>query len=1182
MTDSQRHSACLVIGLSAAIVWASLLSGCGPAETPTVAARRPALPPDKASLSLDELQPLVAKPINPPEVKELPDEIRPEVARAEKLIAERKFNQAISHLNRAAKSQPTHTRILRNLGLAYAHLGKRTRAVGYLVEAAKTAPDDLVLQVTLGRLYSADQKDDQAILAFRTAIKCSQAAPENPLLAEALLRMGKLLSKGGYSAAALECYTELSKHLEQHEQQYVRRAILGNLVRRPERLQAWRGELLLKLRRPAAAARVLERSFRYDRTHLKTARLLIEALLATKDFAKAESLLAEIAAEKAQRSQMPALAESLCNASGEKTMPRRIAQALRAHRQLDGRLAVTLAKIAASLDALPEATAILQSFLETMPGNAEAGRFLASLYARQGRQEKALRLLADLLTEDPAAAGAVRDGIAEVLDGPTPVDIERSFALAISRLKIEKPSKLASLRYVAGQLAQARGDEHFAAEQYRKALDEDPKFLPAYEALIELYIASNQQDRLKRILQQAAEAAPDGHLPHYLKGKVHLARGQLLQAATELKQARAIDGRHLPTLLLLGRTAIDLSDPYEAIATLGQALKLAPNNEQIYRMLFEAYIEQRRFKQAGEVIRRLLRRKPASPTGKIMLAEFALQAGRPDAARKALDELRKLSPDHAELVILTVRVELAGRKGPLPTEDFQQMAEKLSELIRRDPKATGPRKTLAELFARQGEQAKSEAADIWGELFEQTGRQRDIAKAYVAALLQIKNHEQAAKVLKHLIAANPGNLDWRRVLVPTLIKLNKPDRAAKQCLVAQKLLDERIASAADARQIERLRAEKLRLYALVKFYDELVDFGRDWSAQAPENTTLKRLLVSLLAEAKRFDQAHMLLDEWIAAGGEDLTTYRRMKVLLYLRADRLDEAVDFAIKWVEAKPALIEPRRIVVGMLVENEKLDQAQELLDKWLAAATTSRPATQATQPIAPPTTQPTAPSAVANWSREQSARLLVMRGKHDEALKRLAQYAALDPKNEQLLVLKSVCLSELDRPKEAVLAMEAAQRLRPDDPGLKNNLGYMYADLGIRLDKAERIIRQALAEMPNNLAFRDSLAWTFYKKGKFDEAGRIFEQILSTGIDDQSDQAVILDHAGDVMWRLGRKDKAVKLWKQAVDSAEKQKIKPADISKLLSNVPKKIEAAEANSPPPIAPLGRGLEEPPGTKSN
>ena len=121
-----------------------------------------------------------------------------------------------------------------------------------------------------------------------------------------------------------------------------------------------------------------------------------------------------------------------------------------------------------------------------------------------------------------------------------------------------------------------------------------------------------------------------------------------------------------------------------------------------------------------------------------------------------------------------------------------------------------------------------------------------------------------------------------------------------------------------------------------------------------------------------------------------------------------------------------------------------------------------------------------------------------------------------------------------------------------------------------------------MPNNLAFRDSLAWTFYKKGKFDEAGRIFEQILSTGIDEQSDQAVFLDHAGDVMWRLGRKDKAVKLWKQAVDSAEKQKIKPTDIRKLLSNVPKKIEAAEANKPPPIAPLGRGLEEPPGTKSN
>ena len=58
-------------------------------------------------------------------------------------------------------------------------------------------------------------------------------------------------------------------------------------------------------------------------------------------------------------------------------------------------------------------------------------------------------------------------------------------------------------------------------------------------------------------------------------------------------------------------------------------------------------------------------------------------------------------------------------------------------------------------------------------------------------------------------------------------------------------------------------------------------------------------------------------------------------------------------------------------------------------------------------------------------------------------------------------------------------------PDDPGVNNDLGYLYADQGKNLEKAEAMIRKAVAEEPDNYAYLDSLGWVLFKRGKFQEA-------------------------------------------------------------------------------------------------
>ena len=65
------------------------------------------------------------------------------------------------------------------------------------------------------------------------------------------------------------------------------------------------------------------------------------------------------------------------------------------------------------------------------------------------------------------------------------------------------------------------------------------------------------------------------------------------------------------------------------------------------------------------------------------------------------------------------------------------------------------------------------------------------------------------------------------------------------------------------------------------------------------------------------------------------------------------------------------------------------------------------------------------------------------------------------------------------EDVLAEE------PDDPSVNNDLGYLYADQGKNLEKAEQMIRLAVTAEPENAAYQDSMGWVLFKLERYEEA-------------------------------------------------------------------------------------------------
>ncbi|NLK83051.1 MAG: tetratricopeptide repeat protein, partial [Lentisphaerae bacterium] len=57
--------------------------------------------------------------------------------------------------------------------------------------------------------------------------------------------------------------------------------------------------------------------------------------------------------------------------------------------------------------------------------------------------------------------------------------------------------------------------------------------------------------------------------------------------------------------------------------------------------------------------------------------------------------------------------------------------------------------------------------------------------------------------------------------------------------------------------------------------------------------------------------------------------------------------------------------------------------------------------------------------------------------------------------------------------------------DNPEIANALGYIYVELNVELELAEKLIRKALAQKPDSMEIIDSMAWMLYRKNEFEDA-------------------------------------------------------------------------------------------------
>jgi Flp pilus assembly protein TadD len=114
-----------------------------------------------------------------------------------------------------------------------------------------------------------------------------------------------------------------------------------------------------------------------------------------------------------------------------------------------------------------------------------------------------------------------------------------------------------------------------------------------------------------------------------------------------------------------------------------------------------------------------------------------------------------------------------------------------------------------------------------------------------------------------------------------------------------------------------------------------------------------------------------------------------------------------------------------------------------------------------------------------------------------------------------------------------------LAPDQPLVLNYLGYSWADAGVHLTDARKMIEAAAQQRPNDGAITDSLGWVMLRQG--DSSGAV--RTLERAVELEPDDATINGHLGDAYWAAGRKLEATYQWQRALALNPE----PDDVAKL-----------------------------------
>ncbi|HRX85533.1 MAG TPA: tetratricopeptide repeat protein [Phycisphaerae bacterium] len=1145
-TSPSRRPAAWVAGLILAF-----------AATPGLAQDAPpadaALNPQRARVPLNDVPPALTAPAAPHEQPApLPERAARGLAHATELRGEQRYTEATLELEKAQRHAPDDPRIAAALALTLWEAGDVQRVQKY-VDAL--AADSLVAHYLRGRLAARRFDNAEALRQYRLALLCPVTNPTREIVPLAQYHLAETLVAEGYLTAAITAYERFDASSQALPDDGVVSAELRGLrTAVPRTAPARIADVAAQLGEFKIAAERFEAAYGDSPMPTPERRRYAEILLGAgaTDQALTEAravVLADptaidlLSAVYAQRGTPDGAITDLQKLSTEHPDNAGLAQALATALQRAGRA--------------QEAVSVLRNRAADASADPAVHWALFDTLTAQQDWQAALQAAADAVVAEPATADEAARRVAALPPEACP-----------SAANTPSASDTFAVAFVRGALAQACGADDAAIAQFEQSIAAQAEFVPARVRLGRLQLARFAWDAA------LAAAAPDGvDLPEDAQletiiGQAQIGLAQNDEAGEHLRKAIRLDRTNTTAMIALAELYGEQREMHRAMRLLQTLVDTDPNNARGREMLFSAYLTDRDRRAAARQIEEL-RRMSAPPTTIarcVAWLEFdrdhpdparfertlqeAVDASAPDAptlhlialaqmqqrryadAVKTLEQAAALDPAHQETAEALVGAYRANLQ-------FDDALRERRMLIERYPNRDWARDDEIELLRtlQRFDEALT-AVHAWlAEDDLDADRADTLRETEIGIDLQREDYPAAIAAMEAQRARHPHDPQHLRRLIVTLQHSGRQDEALELIRHWPQDIPEGFAVSGLPAIWRRMPENQ---------YDEVAQLMLAAVAKNPGSDALQVSLIDLLSAIG--DYAGAL--EVAAANAQvspyaDAYTERRADVLN--AAGRIDDAIDLVREILLAQPddndrlryVPYEMRQMLVRLLVKAGRHDQATKEVNRWLAQANENLAKRAAGQ---------------SGWP--QPGELIG---------------GDLDLERQFYLGLLAFIHQETGDTAESLQTLQLILDQDVDDAGASNDLGYSLADAGQDVDRAEALIRFAVAKQPRNSAFLDSLGWVLYKQGNFEAARLWLTRARYAG---EGEDPVVCDHLADACWRAGLTQEAQKWWNESVKLAE-ESLKdewPSPLhARTLKSVQAKLQAVSEGTEPQVAPLAQ-----------
>ncbi|MGR8951734.1 MAG: tetratricopeptide repeat protein [Gammaproteobacteria bacterium] len=503
----------------------------------------------------------------------------------------------------------------------------------------------------------------------------------------------------------------------------------------------------------------------------------------------------------------------------------------------------------------------------------------------------------------------------------------------------------------------------------------------------------------------------------------------------------------------------------------------------------------------------------------LMSAEIAGQRGQFDLAYEGYMEAAKRvkDPKAAERAAMIA----------MYLKDAKKLKKSLALWLKKDPQNLTARKLSLLASLKDGEQQKSQehlAVILDGDPAGFENTMLELANA-----LQSEGKIQLVyDALDGLAAKRPNQAVIYYLQSVIAMQMKNQQLAEKKIAEALRLQPDWDKALAFQAQIALLTGDVPKAVGVLKSVHQ----------KYPDNQKIGKMLTQVLIKAGEYDEAGKVYQKLVENDPKDFESWIAL-ALVHMQLDRDNEAEDIFKKLLDENQWQ-DQARFYLGKLEEKrENKKKALSWYDQVKEEPFSFEAAISAINLLAHDKQYEEAVLRLqvlkGKYPKEKTrvtlmeAELLNKQKRYREAYDVLTAALAEQPDSKELLYTRALIAERID--KMDVLESDLKKILQQDSDNAEalNALGYTLLSFPSRLGEAEQYLEHALALQPDEPVILDSYGWLLFKQGKAEKALEYLQRAY-----EKQQENEIAAHLAEVLWALGRKDEARKLFGKAYKAA------------------------------------------------